>query len=74
MDYISSFFGYFYGNMETGEDTKDIETKDIETKNIEIKITEDDDICNIQPTLTPNSMAPLPDNKYIIQKKLKFSK
>jgi len=30
-----------------------------------------EDICQIEPTLTPNSMAPLPDNKYIIDENKK---
>lgn len=55
MDYITSFISYFSGKQET-PDKKDKPE------------LEKDDICNIEPTLTPNSMVSLPDNKYILDK------
>jgi hypothetical protein len=57
MDYITSFIGYISGKQEISEKDKLIKPE-----------LEKDEICNIEPTLTPNSMISLPDNKYVLEK------
>lgn len=54
---------------ETPDETTD-ETTDETKKNI-IKNNEEIDMCEITPTLTPQSLAPLPYNKYRISHKKK---
>jgi len=61
MEYITSLFGYIYEKQESGD-------KDKLINNDEKKLAVDNEICNIEPTLTPGSMAVLPDNKYVLEK------
>jgi len=54
MDFLSNIVSYFYESVKLPSKP-------------ESSSSELEDVCQIEPTLTPNSMAPLPDNKYIIE-------
>ena len=61
-----------YSNNESKEYSNN-ESKEKSTENIikNIKNKEEIDICEITPTLTPQSLAPLPFDKYRISHKKK---
>ena len=55
MDFLSNIVSYFYESVKVSSKPESSSSSELE------------DVCQIEPTLTPNSMAPLPDNKYIIE-------